>query len=201
MRFTNRHSRSTVGFTLAELLIALAILGVIATFTIPKVLTAQAGETSRAKVKEAASIITGAYQLYKMENTLTGNEQFNDFVPFINYIASYQSGEISIDSPTHWGMGAISCNTGSGTRCLKLHNGSVLLYYTHHFNGTGPLSAIFLIVDPDGEVQVTSESSSLELFLYFNGRITDIGGLEGHTCNDFDCEDRDDAAVASWFHW
>ncbi len=39
------------GFTLAELLMALAILGVIATFTIPKILGAQQSSSSNAKAK------------------------------------------------------------------------------------------------------------------------------------------------------
>lgn len=44
-------------FTLAELLIALAILGVIATFTIPKVLTANQNGTFKAIGKETAAML------------------------------------------------------------------------------------------------------------------------------------------------
>lgn len=51
------------GFTLAELLIALAILGVIAAFSIPKVLSAQQNQTYNAIAKEAAA----TYQNYKLE--------------------------------------------------------------------------------------------------------------------------------------
>lgn len=45
-------NRTQSGFTLAELLIALTILGVIATFTIPKILTAQQASTYNAIAKE-----------------------------------------------------------------------------------------------------------------------------------------------------
>ena len=48
------------GFTLAELLIALGILGVIATFTIPKVLQTNQNAQWQATGKEAIAMISGA---------------------------------------------------------------------------------------------------------------------------------------------
>lgn len=50
------------GFTLAELLIALSILGVIATFTIPKVLQSQQNGKYNTMAKEAIATISQAYQ-------------------------------------------------------------------------------------------------------------------------------------------
>jgi prepilin-type N-terminal cleavage/methylation domain-containing protein len=50
--------RSAFGFTLAELLIALAILGVIATFTIPKVLSNQSDTRKAAVMKETIGAIS-----------------------------------------------------------------------------------------------------------------------------------------------
>ena len=59
---------NTRGFTLAELLIALAILGVIATFTIPKVLNSQQSSERISIFKETiAAINQAAYEM-----TLTG---------------------------------------------------------------------------------------------------------------------------------
>ena len=54
------------GFTLAELLIALAILGVIATFTIPKILDSGTDSKRNAIAKEIAATVSGAYQNYKI---------------------------------------------------------------------------------------------------------------------------------------
>lgn len=66
-----RASRVYLGFTLAELLISLAILGVIATFTIPKIIKAQQDAKFNAIAKEAATMVTGAYQQYQSQNTPT----------------------------------------------------------------------------------------------------------------------------------
>lgn len=51
------HLPSQPGFTLAELLIALAILGVIATFTIPKILQAQQNQEKHAIYKETIAAL------------------------------------------------------------------------------------------------------------------------------------------------
>ena len=59
------------GFTLAELLIALAILGVIATFTIPKVLNSSSSSENSAIFKEAAGMVSGAMQAYQQQNSLS----------------------------------------------------------------------------------------------------------------------------------
>ena len=60
--------RSSLGFTLAELLISLAILGVIATFTIPKILTSQQNSQKAAVTKEVIAMISGAFTAYQ-QNT------------------------------------------------------------------------------------------------------------------------------------
>ena len=62
-----RNKNSQLAFTLAELLIALAILGVIATFTIPKILDSGSNSQWNAIGKEAAAMVSGAYQSYKLD--------------------------------------------------------------------------------------------------------------------------------------
>src|ERR1051325_8786269 len=52
-------NRALKAFTLAELLIALAILGVIATFTIPKVLQAMQDNQRKAVFKEVIASLSG----------------------------------------------------------------------------------------------------------------------------------------------
>jgi len=58
------------GFTLAELLIALALLGIIAAFTIPKILNATGSAQNIAKTKDIVSSMEQAWYNVKMQNQL-----------------------------------------------------------------------------------------------------------------------------------
>lgn len=192
--------RRKSGFTLAELLIALGILGVIAVFTIPKILVSQARSASNAKVKEAAAMISSAYEIYRRRNTVTANTEIDDLVPYLNYVKMHTSSE-EIDQPYSWGIGPHECDPGNGRVCLKLHNGAMLLYYLHNFGGTGSTSAVHFLIDPDGEYKGTEESASMPLFLYYNGRLADQSGILSNTCNNYDCDGPDPTSVPSWFRW
>jgi prepilin-type N-terminal cleavage/methylation domain-containing protein len=169
------------GFTLAELLIALAILGVIATFTIPKVITAQQNSTYNAKAKEAISMVTGAYQLYQQRDTPSASTSMGDLTPYMNYLSIDSTH--SIDA--HQTAGTYDCATVT-YRCLVLHNGGKLFYQTDDlFSGTSNSSSIRVWFDPDGIVTdgtTNGPGKSLAIELYFNGRITDYesaGGVPG----------------------
>jgi prepilin-type N-terminal cleavage/methylation domain-containing protein len=59
---------SSKGFTLSELLVSLSVLGLIAAFAIPKVLTAVDTQATKAVGKEAISMITAAYDSLKADN-------------------------------------------------------------------------------------------------------------------------------------
>ncbi|MGE0200649.1 MAG: type II secretion system protein [Candidatus Melainabacteria bacterium] len=74
--------RNVIGFTLAELLIALAILGVIATYAVPKILTAQSDSKKQAICKEtlaAIETLTFKIALFRedMNNAQTIRENVN----------------------------------------------------------------------------------------------------------------------------
>lgn len=79
------HRKAVLGFTLAELLIALAILGEIAAFTIPKIISSQQNGAYNAKATEAFSMVASAYKLYKLSNTATGSTPLTTLTSYMNY--------------------------------------------------------------------------------------------------------------------
>lgn len=177
------------GFTLAELLIALAILGVIATFTIPKVLfTANSGQNT-AVAKEAASMISGAYTAYALENgSAASGTTAGVLTPYMNYVAVDNTA-------TAYSFGA-GCNAAN-TVCLKLHNGGVLRYASNNsFGGTATTNAIYFNIDPDG----TGSATPATFVLYFNGRLTTAANQDGSTAtaNAPTTYTPDPAYIANW---
>jgi prepilin-type N-terminal cleavage/methylation domain-containing protein len=157
---TNSFRRAHKGFTLAELLIALAILGVIATFTIPKILSASANGQNTAVAKEAASMINGAYTTYTLQNTLTTGTTAGVLTQYMNYV--------SVDTATDYGASQATC--AAGVPCLKLHNGGIVQYSTtQDFSAT--TGAIIFIVDPDG----AGTTGPVQLIQFYGGRMTTRG--------------------------
>jgi prepilin-type N-terminal cleavage/methylation domain-containing protein len=154
--------KKSQGFTLAELLIALGILGVIATFTIPKVLySAQSGQNT-AVAKEAASMVSGAYSSYSLQNgAFSTSTTAGVLTQYMNYVA--------VDSSTTY-TGMTAC---SGTVfCLKLHNGGVLeTKIADTYAATGTTNAIAFNLDPDG----AGTATAVTFLLYYNGRLTTGG--------------------------
>jgi prepilin-type N-terminal cleavage/methylation domain-containing protein len=104
------------GFTLAELLIALMILGVISTFAIPKIITTQQMMANNAKAKEVIATISGAYQAAQSNGIITGSSKATDLLPYMNYLSIDTSSQID------WPVGTSGPATCSGTdKCLNLH--------------------------------------------------------------------------------
>jgi prepilin-type N-terminal cleavage/methylation domain-containing protein len=162
------------GFTLAELLISLAILGVIAAFAIPKVLQAQQDEKLKSVAKETIAMVSGAYDAYRLSNAPNANTGIQNLVSYMNYVRvqTAANNDIWHGLGGYWG-----CN--NTLRCLELHNGAKLAYYTgNHFGQTGNNNYIYFLVDADGVAD--GKNKSILMYLYFNGRITsNIGSQAG----------------------
>lgn len=166
------------GFTLAELLIALAILGVIATFTIPKVLTAQQDAKYSSIAKEAASTVSHAFLAYQHENPGFSLQTFwsSDIVPYMNYISVTTDGSRDVDGAATDGM-TLPC-TGP-MNCIKLHNGATMYYWPQTFCETSDHTAVWFRIDPDSVADGKYEA--VGFFLYPNGRLTSQNNVENPT--------------------
>jgi prepilin-type N-terminal cleavage/methylation domain-containing protein len=150
------------GFTLAELLISLAILGVIATFTIPKVLNSSTSSQNTAIAKEAASMISGAFSAYTLNNTLATTTTPGVLQQYMNYV--------STDTSTTYSTGMVACS--ASIICLKLHSGAVLQYQVANtFGGTTTTDSIRFNLDPDGAGSQTAAT----FVQFYNGRLTTYG--------------------------
>jgi len=186
-------------FTLAELLIALAILGVIATFTIPKVLFAHESAKDNAIAKEAIAMISGAYSQYQVDATATSATTAADFTPYMNYVWVDTNAAHTIDDSYNAGTDVDCDNVHI---CLKLANGSVLMYFTPSFGGTNATNALQFHIDPDGVVTdgtTNGPGKALDFWLYYNGRITTNENMTPNTCTSFSCYNP--GTDPPWFSW
>jgi prepilin-type N-terminal cleavage/methylation domain-containing protein len=166
-------------FTLAELLIALAILGVIATFTIPKVLQSQQDGKYKAIAKEAGAAFTAAYSAYQLNGSASANTSAADISPYLNYVRVATSG-LSVDDIQT--QGTMACN--SSFPCYILHNGAALRTENFNFGGTGTTNALTFLLDPDGKVTDSTTDGpgkSLRFFLYYPGRLSTYGSMAPNT--------------------
>ncbi|MBL8031958.1 MAG: hypothetical protein JNK33_06600 [Candidatus Doudnabacteria bacterium] len=122
----------------------------IATFTIPKVLTASQNGQRKAIAKEAAATISGAYEAYMLANGqyLAPAFKIRDLTPYINYVSIITNNSTIDGAPTD---GCLACTTSAP--CIKLATGAWLYFWNSSIcgTGTGPVDMIGSItVDPDG---------------------------------------------------
>jgi prepilin-type N-terminal cleavage/methylation domain-containing protein len=156
------------GFTLAELLIALVILGVIATFTIPKILSSQRDGRYNAAAKETIATISNAYTIHRNQKGATGWIPLTELTPYINYVSRDTTS--IIDQSYSWGT--IDCSTES---CYKLHNGGMLAFWDGDgLDSSDSNYATWLFYDPDATTDGTTNGpgKSFCFVLYGNGRVS-----------------------------
>jgi len=187
------------GFTLAELLISLAILALIATFTIPKILQAQQGQQYNAAAKEVAGMISAAFQQYRLSNQVTASMIAGDLAPYFNYVAVDTTRTID----NKYGSTTSSCNV-SGGGCLIMHNGGVLRYNGSTLAGTSTTNALEFIFDPDGvQTDSTTDSpgKSVNFFLYSTGMLTSRENTLPNTAASGNTYGPSSIADPPWFSW
>jgi prepilin-type N-terminal cleavage/methylation domain-containing protein len=187
------------GFTLVELLVSLAILTVIVAVTIPKILISQRDVVYNANAKEAISSIRQAYELYGVSNQVTSGFKLSFLIPYLNYVAlDTTSGSID----RHPGQLTINCTASN--QCIKLHNGSVVMFENNSFGGTATTNEVSFWFDPDGRVTdgtTNGPGKSAVFFIYTNGRVVSHEGVLPGSANNAWTASTCLACIPSWFHW
>ena len=202
---TDRHEpenpgveRQANGFTLSELLIALGVLGLIAAFTIPKVLTSMGDAQKKACAKEAAMILSQAYEAYQLQSDPDAFTTPKDLIQFVNGVEIVTSGEELDGTPGNAPGFRVGC---SGINpCVKLHNGGLLWFPGYNgFSGTTESHFVFVWFDPDGSA--TGTNDTLELNLYYNGLIRSWATLLPNSITQEGVYNPDPSYDPAWFSW
>ncbi len=148
------------GFSLAEILITLGIIGVVAAMTIPNLITTHQKKAAAVQLKEAYAILTNAVQMANNDDELvyTPPESYgqslnknDEYGIFAAYFAPYMKGISKREKPdVTWS--AIPPNGGTnagvgyfGDGCYCLNNG-MCFRLTNYF-----LTYIYLLVDLNGK--------------------------------------------------
>ncbi len=193
------HKRALAGFTLAELLICIAILGVIATFTIPKIMAGQQNKQYNAAAHEVAAMLSSALQQAQLDGKVTAATVPGDLTQYMNYVSVQTTGSID------YFQTATTMNCLSTRPCLKLHNGGILSYTTTWgFGGTSSTNVVQFWFDPDGVVTdgtTNGPGKSIIFELTYTGRVLNYGS--GNTyCGSWGCPFSGGPGVdPPWFSW
>lgn len=154
--------RPNAGFTLSELLISLALIGLIATFTIPKVLTTLQDQQQKALIRETVATLSTLTQKAIHENNIS-KQFFRDNLNYQKLCAVHPNEEGC------W-PGGVSGDAGNPDAYI-LHNGVMLT----SFNGV--LSTVS--IDVNG-MTGPNQYGQDQLFLYLcfaeTGCASDMGG-------------------------
>ncbi|HEY9686555.1 MAG TPA: prepilin-type N-terminal cleavage/methylation domain-containing protein [Coleofasciculaceae cyanobacterium] len=161
------------GFSLAEILMVVAIMGLLAAFTVPRMIQPSANNAAfNAKANDAAVMIMSAYQTLKAEGNVTTSTKAWDLTPYMNYVQTDTSTPIDdLQTKTTWG-----CD--STRKCVRLHNGGMVVFSTLTFTGTANTNCIGMQFDPDGkntDGTTNGPGKSVEFILYYDGVIRTDG--------------------------
>ena len=207
MRFLKKELE---GLTLAELLVALAILGVIATFTIPKILANNQNQEWNAAAHEFAGTVANNFLQYRQDGfpnnaaIPVGRYSPLGMTPYMNYMSVDTSG--TIDDINNSGTQA--CNTG--TPCYLLHNGAKVRPWNCQImiNGASSTNALGWSFDPDGKVTdgtTNGPGKAVRFLIFYNGKLSTIGAYPPGTYSAWTLNQCSFTAMGTedpdWFKW
>jgi type IV fimbrial biogenesis protein FimT len=143
------NNRSLQGFTLSELLVSLAVLGLIAAFAIPKVLTAVGQSSARAIGSELIAMISESYESVKAQSN--------------GVVARSTSADVLTDR-----MNYVTKTGSSTTPILTLQNGATITYNVADTFANGTTGVVGFNIDPDGSV---ANNGPVSVYLGGDGRV------------------------------
>jgi prepilin-type N-terminal cleavage/methylation domain-containing protein len=193
--------KHATGFTLAELLIALAILGVIAAFTIPKLILVQQGEQHNAIAKEAIAMVGQSFSYMQANNQISSATTPGDLFQYMNYVNIDTS---TVIDNTYTNATTMACSVANP--CLRLHNGAILFSASNGFGGTATTNIIWYNLDPDGYATSAGTTDgpgkSFKFGIYYNGRISSRDEILPGSKNGTTTYNPASPPVnPPWFHW
>ncbi len=175
----SRKQTVQAGFSLVELLIALGILGVLATFIIPGILTPQVDYTARAK--SVALMVNTAYEQYKAANggIIPRTTRMTDLMPYMQYTTQEATAYVDGYRNDPYTSG-YACSASGNVVCLRMANGGILFFNRNYYmGGTTAANVVWYMYDQDGKY--TSGTSklnpSLSMFLTAEGKQYSYGNL------------------------
>jgi prepilin-type N-terminal cleavage/methylation domain-containing protein len=138
-------------FTLSELLVSLAVLGLIAAFAIPKILNAVTERTARTAAIEAGSTLGAALVSFYADKQLlaTTSETSVDILTKVNY-AREVTGVTLTAGP---GQGVGSTCDGTTIHCVAMHTGTIIATKVGDQLKSmtpGRRGTVVYLIDPDG---------------------------------------------------
>ncbi|HEY9686532.1 MAG TPA: hypothetical protein V6C52_06115 [Coleofasciculaceae cyanobacterium] len=181
---------------MSELLITLLIIAQIATFSIPKVITAQQNSFKKSAAKEMAGMLSSAYAVLKYKSPPTSATKAADLIPYLNYVSSQTTGLIDNQHNT----GAWDC---SWSACYRMHNGGMLSPLNASFAGTATTNAVWFIYDPDGVDSGlnTGYGKGIDFAIYFNGMVRTGATIFPDTVSSNGTKQPDSNLDPPWFSW
>ena len=148
--------KSTIkrGFTLSELLIALSVLGVIATFTIPKILDSGSNAQRNAILKEAHAALELAsyegYTLGQVNENIAYASVINYFMGKLNNVKQCPNDMVAEGC---WPAGldfAGTLYTEEDDPGMTLHNGAVINFWPGYTNASFGNTVLPINIDWNG---------------------------------------------------
>jgi prepilin-type N-terminal cleavage/methylation domain-containing protein len=153
-----------MGFTLSELLIALSILGLIATFTVPKVMTHMTWSANKTKLKSHIAAIHEALNAAELEGSYTTAEDvlkaklnYTHFCPRNNVAGACAKAYCSQATPyTNYPR-------------IIMHDGSIILIYDEVNNI--PYTNFEVKVEQDKDANFSTNGRGNSLWVSYNPKI------------------------------